>query len=121
MMPSRPRLLLIALDGRLVASPGVRWVVAVLPPGRPKNKPNKVLDPNEALFFRRGDVEAELDHPVTSTLTRTTPLPTTFNSSPDAGLVERLTDPRIFQFSLSPGNLENRAYLVLQPFANQTQ
>jgi len=33
MMPSRPRLLLIALDGRLVASPCVRWVLAVLPPG----------------------------------------------------------------------------------------
>ena len=124
--PSAARKLLLHREALELALYTFRYtdadhVVAVLPPGRPKNKPNKVLDPNEALFFRRGDVEAELDHPVTSTLTRTTPLPTTFNSSPDAGLVERLTDPRIFQFSLSPGNLENRAYLVLQPFANQTQ
>jgi len=32
-MPLGTRLLLIALDGRLVASPCVRWVLAVLPPG----------------------------------------------------------------------------------------
>jgi hypothetical protein len=124
--PSAARKLLLHREALELALYTFRYtdadhVVAVLPPGRPKNKPKKILDPDEALFFRRNDVEAELDRPVNATLTRTTPLPDTFNNSPDAGVVERLTDPRIFQFSLSPGNLENRAYLVLQPFANPSK
>ena len=122
--PSAERKLLLHREALELALYTFRYtdadhVVAVLPAGRPK--PNKIVDPNEAWFFRRGDVSAELSQPVTSTLTSTTPLPERFNTSPDAGRVERLTDPRIFQFSLSPGNLENRAYLVLQRFSSQTQ
>jgi hypothetical protein len=124
--PSAARKLLLHREALELALYTFRYtdadhVVAVMPPGRPKNQPKKILDPDEALFFRRDDVGAELARPVTSTLTRTTPLPDTFDRSPDTPEVERLTDPRIFQFSLSPGNLENRAYLVLQRFSNQAQ
>jgi hypothetical protein len=117
--PSTERLLLLYREALELALYTFRYtdadhVVSVLPPGRSAKKPNKILSPNQAMFFERDDVNPELNRPVTATLTPTTPRPTTFNKSPDHGLVERLTNARVFQFSLSPGNLENRGYLVLE-------
>jgi hypothetical protein len=123
--PSAERKLLLHREALELALYTFRYtdadhVVVLIPPPRGK-VPSKTPDPNEALFFRRNDVGPELDRPVTATLTRTTPLPSTFERSPDSDLVTRLTGARVFEFSVTPGNLDNRAFLVLQRFANSTQ
>ena len=97
-------------------------VVAFLPPAilkplaKTKNaaqtaKPKTVT---QAMFFRRSDVGTQISQPLSATLTRQAPLPSTVTSSPDAAGVDQLTEPRMFRFSLSPSNQDNRAFLVLQ-------
>jgi hypothetical protein len=102
-------------------------VVAFLPPATIKPiatatapataKPAKPQTVTEAIFLRRSDVDQQLSHPLTATLTRTTPLPTNVASSPDADFVERVTTARLFDFSLTQANQDNRAFLVLQPLS----
>lgn len=117
--PSAQRLLLLRREALELALYTFRYtdadhVVALLPPGRTKKQPNKIKDPDEALFFQRDDVNPELNRPVTATLAPATPRPSGFKRSPDAGLVVQLTGPRVFKFSVTPGNLDGRALLVLQ-------
>jgi uncharacterized membrane protein YgcG len=72
--------------------------------------------PNQALFFREGDVAPELDRPLTASLSPRVPTVRTVTLSPDAPLVDQLTSPKIFQFSLTQANTDNRGFIVLDPF-----
>ncbi len=87
----------------------VQNVVVFMPPRLGK-------DPTQALFFRRSDVSPELDRPLGATLTRAAPLPRAVKRSPDSLLVDQITTQRLFQFSLTQANQDNRAFLVLEPF-----
>jgi hypothetical protein len=89
---------------------GIDNVVVFMPPRLGQ-------DPSQALFFRKGDVTGELDQPLAATLTRTAPLPNTVLKAPDSTFVDRFTTMHLFQFSLAQANLDNRAFLVLQPFS----
>jgi len=72
--------------------------------------------PNQALFFREGDVAQELDRPLTASLSPRVPTVRTVTLSPDASLVDQITSPKIFQFSLTQANTDNRGFIVLDPF-----
>jgi hypothetical protein len=72
--------------------------------------------PNQALFFREGDVAQELDRPLTASLSPRVPSVRNVTLSPDASLVEQITSPKIFQFSLTQANTDNRGFIVLDPF-----
>ncbi len=79
--------------------------------------PRKGQDPNQALLFERSHVGAELDRPLQATLTSRTPSVDGIQSSPDAGLVNRLTTSSLFNFSLTQQNQDLSVLLVLQPFS----
>jgi hypothetical protein len=88
---------------------GVKQVVVFLPP--PKGK-----RPSSALFFRADDNRPELQRPLRATLAPRVPSVGTVTASPDAALVDQLTEPTQFRFSLTPANQDNSAFLVLDPF-----
>jgi hypothetical protein len=69
----------------------------------------------QALYFRRSDVEDEVSRPLSATLTRTVPKVSTINSSADAGFVDQITKARLFDFSFTQANQDDRALLVLDP------
>jgi hypothetical protein len=71
--------------------------------------------PSQALFFRERDVARELNRPLTSSLSPRVPTVGTVNLSPDAPLVDELTMPKIFRFSLTQANTDNRGFIVLDP------
>ena len=71
--------------------------------------------PSQALFFREGDVARELHRPLTSSLSPRVPTVGTVNLSPDAPLVDQLTMPKIFRFTLTQANTDNRGFIVLDP------
>jgi hypothetical protein len=79
-----------------------------MPPPRGKRQ-------NNALLFRRKDVDPVLSRPLDATLTRTAPLPTTMFNSPDATNVDRITRSLQFSFSFSQSNGDQSGFLVLQP------
>jgi hypothetical protein len=84
---------------------GVDNVVALLPPApgqRPRN----------AMFFRRSDLGPALDHPLAATLPSPPPTLNALPSSPEAGLIERLTNRNLFQYSFQQGQ-DLGAFLVL--------
>jgi hypothetical protein len=72
--------------------------------------------PNQALFFREGDVAQELDRPLRASLSPRVPTVRTVTLSPDAPLVDQITTPKMFQFSLTQANTDNRGFIVLDPF-----
>jgi uncharacterized membrane protein YgcG len=72
--------------------------------------------PSQALFFREGDVTQELDRPLTASLSPRVPSVRTVTLSPDAPLVNQLTTPKIFKFSLTQANTDNKGFIVLDPF-----
>ena len=86
---------------------GVDSVVAFLPPARGTTA-------TRALFFRRPDLETELDRPVRATLgTRDPQLPTEIDAA-EAVMIDRLTGPHEFEYQfqeLQDGTLA----LVLVP------
>ncbi len=75
--------------------------------------PRKGETPRFALLFRRADVAPLLERPLAATLTAATPTVSTVAAAPDRPLVERLTLPNLFQFSLTQGTAEQRVFLVL--------
>jgi hypothetical protein len=89
---------------------GVSEAVVFLPP--PKGEA-----PSQALFFRRGDqdVATAVARPLDATLVPKTPTVAGVTRSPDAGFVNTLTLRQLFKFSLTQGNQDARAYLVLDP------
>ena len=88
---------------------GVDQVVVFMPP-RPG------ADPDQALFFRRGDVEGSLQSPLRATLTVPAPDVGTVRKSRDSPLVNRITTRGLFNFSLTQGNQDANVFLVLEPF-----
>ena len=64
----------------------------------------------------RSQVRGELDKPLEATLVDRTPTIERVTKSPDALLVEQLTIPALFRFSLTQANQDDRAFLVLDPF-----
>ncbi len=88
---------------------GVKQVAVFMPP-----PPGK--QPSQALFFRKGELGPELKKPLDATLTSDVPSVATMTRSPDALLVDQLTLPTLFTFSLTQANQDNRAFLVLDPF-----
>ena len=83
--------------------------------------PPKGQDPSQVLFFRRGDVDTQLDRPLTATLAPKAPTVRDVTRSPDVSLVNRITLPKIFNFSLTQANTDNRGFLVLDPLTARQQ
>ena len=69
----------------------------------------------QALFFRRDQMRDTLAKPLDATLVGRTPTVARVLRSPDALLVEQLTIPVLFRFSLTQANKDDRAFLVLEP------
>jgi hypothetical protein len=88
---------------------GVNQIVVFMPPRLGEK-------PSQALFFREGDVSQELDRPLTASLSPRVPSIRTVTVSPDAPLVNQLTTPKIFKFSLTQANTDNKGFIVLDPF-----
>jgi hypothetical protein len=84
----------------------VSQVVVFLPP-------RKGEDPSQALFFRPSDVARELSVPLRKTIPSRTPTVTNVRRAPRIALVDQLTVKSLFQFSLTQGNADMRAFLVL--------
>jgi hypothetical protein len=101
---------------------GVNDVVVLLPPGQvAKRKSGSVVkkgDPQALLFERdQSDISAALSRPLDRTLSSRTPGVGTVARWPDARAVHTLTDTKVFNYRLQPGNSEPRAFLVLTPLA----
>jgi hypothetical protein len=92
---------------------GVNQVVVFMPP-RPGSRPS------QALFFRPNDLAAALRRPLRDTLTAQTPNPANFTRSADAPLVDRLTTPDLYSFTLTQANQDTSVFLVLSPFGVTT-
>jgi hypothetical protein len=84
---------------------GVDNVVALLPPA-PGEKPEN------ALFFRKQQLKAVLDRPLTTTLPTPTPTVNSVEDAPEAGMVRQLTGRNLFVYSFEQGQ-DLSAYLVL--------
>jgi hypothetical protein len=91
---------------------GVDQIVVFMPP--PKGQ-----KPSQALFFRRGDVDTELERPLRASLAPRAPTTRDVTLSPDIPLVDRITRPKIFNFSLTQANTDNRGFIVLDPLTAQ--
>jgi hypothetical protein len=87
---------------------GIDQVAVFLPP-------RKGEDASQAVFFRRDDVEPQLDAPLHRSLAARTPTVRTISRSPDAASVDRLTLRHLFAFSLTQANADNSGFLVLDP------
>ena len=87
---------------------GVEQIVVFMPP--PKGD-----KPSQALFVRRGDLGAQLNRPLTASLAPRAPTTRDVTLSPDVPLVQRLTLPNLFTFSLTQANTDNRGFIVLDP------
>ena len=91
----------------------VHQVLVFMPP--PKGK-----TPTQALFFREGDVARELDRPLTASLSPRVPTIASVTGSPDASLVQQITSPKTFDFSLTGDQTSQSGYIVLDPPTDQT-
>jgi hypothetical protein len=87
---------------------GIDQVAVFLPPRKGK-------DASQAVFFRRDEVEPQLDAPLHRSLAARTPTVRTIARSPDAASVDRLTLRHLFAFSLTQANADNSGFLVLDP------
>jgi hypothetical protein len=88
---------------------GVDQVVVFMPP-----PPGS--EPDQALFFRRDDVEGSLQSPLRATLQAPAPDVANVRRAKDAPLVNRITTRGLFNFSLTQGNQDANVFLVLEPF-----
>jgi hypothetical protein len=87
---------------------GIEQIVVFMPPRKGKK-------PNQAFFIRKGDLGAQLDRPLTASLAPRAPTTRDVTLSPDVPLVQRLTLPNLFTFSLTQANTDNRGFIVLDP------
>jgi hypothetical protein len=81
--------------------------VVVLMPPVPGAKPS------HALFFRPEDVQPSLQNPLVDTLPGPTPTVNTLMRSRNLPIVNSITAPLQFDFSVTQDNTNNRGYLVL--------
>jgi hypothetical protein len=114
--PSRERTFLLRREGLELALYSLRYldvkqVVVLIPP--PPGKLQTV-----ALYFRRDDVQAELERPLTSSLVPRAPSVSTVTLSPDATLVDRATDES-YVFTLMGSSFNDRGFIVLDPYTPQ--
>ncbi len=84
----------------------VSQVAVFLPPAKGK-------DPEQALYFRPADVARELSVPLNQTIPSRTPTVDNVRRSKGIRLVDQLTVKSLFKFSLTQGNADTRAFLVL--------
>jgi hypothetical protein len=115
--PSRERHLLLRREALELALYSFRYLdnvkqIVVFMPPPPGQRPS------QAVFFRRGDVEPELDRPLERSLADRAPTVRNVTLSPDATLVDQLTSAKLFNYSLTPANTENRGFLVLDPLTD---
>lgn len=87
---------------------GVDQTVVFMPPAKGQKQ-------GDALFFQRSELDNALAQPLRATLEPRVPSVRKAADWPDAPLVLQLTNRTQFKFSLTQGNQENRAYLVLDP------
>jgi hypothetical protein len=118
--PSRERHLLLRREALELALYSFRYLkgvddVAVFMPPPPGQ------DPSQALFFRKSDLEPQLDRPLDDTLPSPVPSLKTVAASPNAGFVNRLTTSTLFKFSLTQANQDDRAFLVLDPYVTSAR
>jgi hypothetical protein len=115
--PSKERTFLLRREGLELALYSFRYldvkqVVVLIPP--PPGKEQTI-----ALYFRRDDVRAELNRPLTSSLVPRAPTVNNVTLSPDATLVDQATDDSFFVFSLMGSNFDDRGFMVLDPYTPQ--
>jgi hypothetical protein len=91
---------------------GVKQVVVLLPP--PPGRLQTI-----ALYFRKDDVQSELNRPLRTSLVPRAPSVRTATLSPDATLVDQATDEE-YVFSLVGSSFNNDGFLVLDPYTRQT-
>jgi hypothetical protein len=122
--PSEERHLLLRREALELALYTFRYikdvdlVVALLPPA-PPDKPKKGATastateekPTQALFFRPGDLEPQLEIPLGATIPAQTPRPETI-AAPEARRIDALTRGNLFLASFQQGQ-DQKAYLVL--------
>jgi hypothetical protein len=121
--PSEERHLLLRREALELALYSFRYiddvdlVVALLPPA-PPDKPKKGAaaataeeTPTQALFFRPGDLEPQLEIPLGATIPPQTPRPETIAGA-EARRIDALTRGNLFLASFQQGQ-DQKAYLVL--------
>jgi hypothetical protein len=86
----------------------VKQVVVLIPPVKGKAQ-------TVALYFRRNQVRAELERPLTSSLVPKAPSVSNVTLSPDAALVDQATDEP-YLFTLNGSSFNNGGFLVLEPY-----
>lgn len=91
---------------------GIEQVVILMPP-RPGDQPG------QALHFTRRQVAAELTKPLDATLVDRTPTVSEIVRSPDTLIVEQITIPKLFGFTLTQAGRGDRTFLVLDPLGSQ--
>lgn len=111
--PSVQRHLLLRREALELALYTLRYtdadqVVVFMPP--PKGKSS-----HEALFFRRPSLQAQLARPLARSLVPSTPSVASVTRSPDTPFVQDLTLRTLFRFTLTQGNSDAQAFLVLDP------
>jgi hypothetical protein len=124
--PSKERHLLLRREALELALYTFRYisdvdeVVALLPPAppdKPKTKKGAAAattttdKPTQALFFRPGDLQPQLEIPLGATIPPQTPRPETI-PGPEARRIDALTRGNLFTASFQQGQ-DQRAYLVL--------
>jgi hypothetical protein len=85
---------------------GVKNVVALLPPAPGKK-------PENAMLFRKDDYGGALDRPLAATLSSRPPKLNALPDSPEAGLILRLTQEKVFRYDFQQGQ-DLTALLVLK-------
>jgi hypothetical protein len=109
--PTNERFLLLSREALELALYSFRYVhgvdnvVALLPPRMGQK-------PQNALFFRKSDYEPALDRPLAATLPSPPPTLKALPDSPEATLIGRLTDQRLFRYSFQQSQ-DLSAFLVL--------
>jgi hypothetical protein len=99
---------------------GIDQVVMFMPPSfknyptKDKEKKLKVAFENQALLFKREDFEFALAAPLVQTIPAPAPAVRRMKVAPEATLVDNLTGPRAFTYSLVASNVEEEAFLVLE-------
>jgi hypothetical protein len=69
--------------------------------------------PSHAVFFRPDDVQPSLQNPLSDTLPGPTPTVSTLMRSKNLPIINSITAPLQFDFSVTQDNTNNRGYLVL--------
>jgi hypothetical protein len=94
---------------------GIDQVVTLLPPPPPEkgteNDPAAPRPPTQAIFYRPGDLERQIEAPLSLTIPALTPRPETIPAREKA-LIETLTRRNLFSSSFTQSQ-DGRAFLVL--------